>query len=251
MPPKLEVRNAADGSNRPEILVYGAIGDDYDGITAKMFAEKLAPLGNAAEIGVRINSHGGYVADGFAIYNLLKSHPADIIVDVDAFALSAASTIAMAGDTIRMHENSVMMIHKPAGLVWGDAATMRKEAEVLDLLQGQIAGIYAARTGKPLDQINPLIDAETWMTAAECLDMGFCNEVVPNAAETPVPASPDENPDEPEPFGNGAPLALGWKNVPDWAKSRLNLGKQRPAGVVAWRRNLLRRRLALREKENS
>jgi ATP-dependent protease ClpP protease subunit len=244
---KLEIRNLAGSPDTGEILIYGAIGDDYDGISARRFIDEL----NAAEkarggqynaLRVRIDSTGGYVQDGFAIYNQLKQHPAEVTTVVDAFALSAASTIAMAGDKIQMHENAVMMIHKPQGFAFGDAGQMTKEAEILNLLQQQIAGVYASRTGQAVDTLNTMIDAETWMSAADAVKLGFADEVIPNG-------KPSENPDaDPEP--DGEPFA-DQKKIPDWVKIRLkNKGvKHLPVPLATWKFRLRRRRLELQEQE--
>jgi ATP-dependent protease ClpP protease subunit len=234
----LTIRNAG---TRPEILLYGTIGYDWgdDYVSAKQFADTLAGLGNAAEIGVRINSMGGSVADGFAMYNALKENPAKIIVDVVGFAVSAASTVAMGGDEIRMHANAVMMIHPPANYVWGFADDFRKQAEVLDKLQASIAGVYASRAGKTADEFSKLMDAETWFNAEEALAAGLATAIVPNAgAETEAPAENAE--DDP------AMLNL-YRNVPTWVREKMvnRFGREKFTNV------LRRRRLELLEKATS
>jgi ATP-dependent Clp protease, protease subunit len=196
-----------------EILLYGDIGAGlWDGISAKEFAQELAGLGDVEEINLCINSPGGDVADGFAIYNTLNRHSARIIVDVDGLAASIASVIAMAGDEIRMAENASLMIHDPWTIAMGDAEELRRAASILDTLQGQIAGVYAARTGQSLAAIKRMMSAETWMTAEEARAAGFCTAVIDNKfAENRKP---------------GKSLASG-----------------------SWRRNLAARRLALMERE--
>jgi ATP-dependent Clp endopeptidase proteolytic subunit ClpP len=234
----LTIRNSAD---RPEILLYGTIGDDWsdDFVTAKMFADALAALPPGPEVGVRINSFGGSVADGFAMYNALKTCGRKVVVDVDGFAVSAASTVMMGGDERRMHENSVVMIHRPQSFNYGYAADFRKEADVLDLLQNQIAGVYAARSGKTADEFNKLMDAETWFSAEQAKEAGLATEVVANAgADEDDPETADP---EPEPAMNRM-LAI-YRNVPAAVRERLNV-KQ----LKAWRNNIRRRRLELLEK---
>src|SRR5690606_31400463 len=130
-----------------EILFYGEIGDDWDGITAKQFAAELNPHGNATEILLRMNSVGGSVFDGAAIYNILNRHKARVLVDIDGAALSAASLVAMAGDTIRIAENAMMMIHNPWMLTIGDDQEHERSRALLKSMATQYADTYAKRTG--------------------------------------------------------------------------------------------------------
>ncbi|MCK5219101.1 Clp protease ClpP, partial [bacterium] len=117
-----------------EILIYDQIGEDWfgDGVQAKKFAEELRDLGDIETIELRINSPGGSVWDGNAIYNTLRGHKATVNVTIDGLAASIASVIAMSGDTITMPENALMMIHNPATIAFGEAEEMRKAANMLD-----------------------------------------------------------------------------------------------------------------------
>jgi ATP-dependent Clp protease protease subunit len=161
-----------------EIWLYGQVGEGwFGGMSAKTFVAEMQKLGKVDVINLHINSPGGSVFDGVAIYNSLKSHPARIEVDVDSVAASIASLIAMSGDEIRMAANSMMMIHDPMGVTVGSADDMRKTAELLDQVKGVIAGTYAKRTGKKESEIADLMTEETWMTAAEAQDMGFADVV--------------------------------------------------------------------------
>lgn len=171
--PKLKVRAAADGS--AEILLYDEIG--YWGVTAKDFAGVLAGI-TAPSITVRINSPGGDVFDGLAMYNSLKAHPATINTVVDGLAASAASFIALAGDTVTMAENSLMMIHKAWAMGIGNADDMTALAGTLDKIDGQIAGMYSAKNGKSVeDNLSAMAD-ETWMTSAEAREFGLVDSIV-------------------------------------------------------------------------
>ncbi len=129
----------------------------------------LDQLDGVKKINVHINSGGGSVFGGIAIYNILKRYDAEITVYVEGLAASIASVIAMAGDRIVIPRNAQMMIHKPSSIVWGDANEMRKEADVLDGCQKVILNTYMrhAREGVTEEQINGLIDAETWKTGEE------------------------------------------------------------------------------------
>ncbi len=164
---------------RGEIWLYDQIGDSFwgEGISAKTFQRELSAMGKVDEISVRINSPGGDVFDGLAIYNQLKSHPARVVVDVDGLCASIASVIAMAGDDIRMASNAHMMIHNPHGMAVGDAAEMQRVAALLDQVKGSLVDTYAARTGNGRPQIEAWMDDETWLTAEVAVQHGFANAV--------------------------------------------------------------------------
>ncbi len=158
-----------------EIYVYDEIG--FWGITAKDFARDLKELDPKGEINLRINSPGGSVTDGIAIYNLLKNHKAKVNTFVDGLAASMASVIAMAGDTITMPENALMMIHNPWGGAMGDADELRKTADVLDKMKTALVSAYVNKTGLADTEIASLMTAETWMTGAEALEKGFATQI--------------------------------------------------------------------------
>jgi len=166
------IRARTSGS---EVLIYDEIG--AYGVTAKGFLAELGALPDDAAIDLRLNSPGGSVFDAVAIYNALKRHAGDITVWIDGIAASAASYIAMAGDTIVMPENAFLMIHDPSGLVVGTAEDMRATAEALDKVKGSLIQGYAAKSGKPDDEIATLMAAETWLDAKDALDFGFIDRV--------------------------------------------------------------------------
>lgn len=178
--PNLEVRAAADGS--AEILLYDEIG--YWGVTAKNFAATLAGI-DASSITVRINSPGGDVFDGLAIYNSLKAHPANINTVVEGLAASAASFIMLAGDNVTMAENSLVMIHKAWAFGIGNADDMTALAGTLSKIDGQIAGMYSAKNGKGSDENLAAMAAETWMTSAEAMEFGLVDSIVGDDPEEP------------------------------------------------------------------
>ncbi|KGL00050.1 protease [Thalassobacter sp. 16PALIMAR09] len=158
-----------------EVLIYDEIG--AYGVTAKGFLAELGALPDDAAIDLRLNSPGGSVFDAVAIYNALKRHAGDITVWIDGIAASAASYIAMAGDTVVMPENAFLMIHDPSGLVMGTAEDMRATAEALDKVKGSLIQGYAAKSGKADDEIATLMAAETWLDAKEALDLGFIDRI--------------------------------------------------------------------------
>ena len=158
-----------------EVLIYDEIG--AYGVTAKGFLAELGALPDDAAIDLRLNSPGGSVFDAVAIYNALKRHEGEITVWIDGIAASAASYIAMAGDTIVMPENAFLMIHDPSGLVTGTAEDMRSTAEALDKVKGSLIQGYTAKSGKPDDEIAALMAAETWLDTKDALDLGFIDRI--------------------------------------------------------------------------
>ena len=173
------IRINAAAEDEAEIFVFGEIGGFWGGIDAEEFSKEVRAL-DAKTINVRVNSPGGSVFDGIAIYNALAAHSANIVVHIEGIAASIASVIAMAGDEIRIGESANIMVHKPWSFAIGDAMAMRKEADVLDKLEEGIVAIYAARTGKGDDDIAPLVAAETWYRGQEAVDAGFADVMVPN-----------------------------------------------------------------------
>lgn len=168
----------AESEKVAEMLIYDVIGADFfgEGVTAGKVKADLDKLGDVSDINVRINSPGGNVWDGIAIFNLLKQHKAQVHVQIDGIAASAASLIAMAGDLITMGEGSMMMIHNPWTLAIGDAAALQKAAGMLEKVEGQFADIYSKRSGAKTDEVGALMDDETWFTAAEAVKNGFADE---------------------------------------------------------------------------
>lgn len=172
------IRFVNRGNKRGEIWLYDQVGEGFfGGMSAKTFVQELNKLGQVDTVNLHINSPGGSVFDGVAIYNALKNHPARIEVDVDSVAASIASVIAMAGDEIRIAANSMMMIHDPYGMSMGNADDMRKTADLLDQIKGVIVSTYAKRTGETESSIAKLMHDETWMSADDALRLGFVDSI--------------------------------------------------------------------------
>ncbi len=171
-----------DNKKEAEILLYGVIGDDgyWDEVTSKEFADQLKEVEDATTIAVRINSPGGDVFAGQAIYSMLKRCKAQIVVYVDGLAASIASLVAMAGDKVIMPKNSMMMIHKPWIISAGNANDMRQQADTLDKVEESMLAAYVEKTGLAEDEIKQLLADETWLTASMALDKGFCDEIEEN-----------------------------------------------------------------------
>lgn len=163
----------ADGEARVDI--YDEIG--AWGIRAVDFIKALKDLGPVARLSVHINSPGGEVFDGLAIYNNLKAHSAEVVVVVDGLAASAASVIAMAGDRVIMPANAMMMIHDPSGLVMGDADDMREMAGILEKISVSLASTYVSKSGMTPEDALKLMSEDTWLTAQEAVELGLADEV--------------------------------------------------------------------------
>ena len=176
----------ADGSDTTEIRIDGIIGGSFweGGTSARDFIAELNTV-STPNITVRINSPGGMVFEGFAIYNALKSSGRHIRVIVDGIAASIAAVIAMAGDEIVMPEASYLMIHYPWTALSGNAEQLIAEAATLDDLGKTIEKVFADRSGQPLEKIRELMKGKegadgTFISSDEALDLGLCTEVEAN-----------------------------------------------------------------------
>ena len=170
---------AAGPDSDTTISMFDVIGEDMwsgGGVTANRIWAALRSIGNR-DVTVRINSPGGDMFEGIAIYNLLRSHPARVTVEVLGLTASAASIIAMAGDNIRMGLGSFMMVHNAWGVVSGNRHDMRDAATLFDQFDAAIADIYQARTGMTRPDIEQLMDAETFMPGAQAVEYGFADAV--------------------------------------------------------------------------
>ena len=171
--------NAKKGSDKATILIYEQIGRNFfdEGISAKEFFKDLEKL-NVKKIDLHINSPGGNVFEGNSIYNVLKAHPAKIDVKIDGIAASIASVIAMAGDSVVMPENAMMMIHDPVGGVLGTSDDMLKMAEALEKVKTGIVASYMTRSTLKEKKISNMMKDETWITAEDAVEYGLADEVL-------------------------------------------------------------------------
>lgn len=188
---------AAQGAAPPaasaEILIYGDIGESWwsESVSAGQFVRELQAL-DVEAITVRINSIGGSVPDGIAIHNAMKRHRAQITTIVDGMALSIASLIALAGDTVQMAENATYMVHAPWTYAAGNAVELREVADQLDTWSAAMSTSYASKSGKPQAEMLALITdgKDHWYTAEEAKAAGFIDTVV-SAAPVAAMASAD------------------------------------------------------------
>ena len=191
--PMWELKQAADSAL--ELFVYGDVeSDSYDWWTgktiesetsAKHFREELAKYPDAKEIKIFINSYGGSAFEGTAIYNQLRRHPAQKTVFIDGFACSVASVIAMAGDKIVMPRNAMMMIHNMWTVAVGNAQELRKAADDLDVISKGNRQAYLQKAGEKMSEkkLIEMLDAETWLTAEDCIAYGLADEYAEQDAD--------------------------------------------------------------------
>jgi len=191
-------------------------------VSAKDVRAKLKAAGDVSKIVVRINSVGGDVFDGTAIYNLLKDHPARVEVHVDGICASIASIIAMAGDDITMGQGTWMMIHEPYSQMMLDARSddLRKAADTLDKMRDGLCAVYAERTGIDEKECLALMQEETWMTADEALEKGFCTAI----NSVPLQTNPGEEPEVTEQVeAMVAELTRTYSRIPAGALQAMNI----------------------------
>ncbi|MEC1384378.1 Clp protease ClpP [Bacillus velezensis] len=177
-----EIKATASDQSVGEVYIYSEISSEQfwgDETTATTFKDELAELGEVKTLNIFINSPGGSVFEGNSIYNIIKRHKAHVNVHVDGVAASIASVIAMSGDTIFMPANSMMMIHNPWTFAIGNSAELRKQADDMDRIRESLIEAYLGKAGEKLDRdrLIALLDAETWLTAQECLELGLCDSI--------------------------------------------------------------------------
>jgi ATP-dependent Clp protease protease subunit len=178
-----DLPQAATSEDANAITIFDQIGTDWwtgEGVTAKRIGAALRAIGAGKDVVVNINSPGGDMFEGIAIYNLLAAHEGKVTVNVLGLAASAASIIAMAGDTINMGAGSFLMIHNCWAVVIGNQNDLREAAELFTSFDQEVANIYHARTGlKPADIVD-LMAAETWMGSADAIKRGFADGTIPD-----------------------------------------------------------------------
>ena len=186
------IRGEGDAAKKAELLIYDTIGLDFwtsSGVTAKQVRDSLASLDGVDELAVRINSPGGDVSEGTAIYNALSRWPGRVVVHIDGMAASVATLVAMAGDEIRTAENAMWMVHQPWTGAVGDAPEMRRVADVLDRFWSAMLTTYSRRTGRRSETISNRVEragGEWWMTAEEAVKEGFSDAVEQPSKEAQV-----------------------------------------------------------------
>jgi ATP-dependent protease ClpP protease subunit len=175
----LSYQPRASASEPATLQIFDQIGEDWfggSGISAKAFSQALQDVGQGPLV-IEINSPGGNVWDGLAIYNMLRGRQAPVTTRVVGIAASIASIIALAGDTVEIADAALFMIHDPSGMVAGTSEEMRKMADALDQHAEVLAGIYSKVTGRPTSQIRAAMKEETWFTAQEAIQFGLADKM--------------------------------------------------------------------------
>jgi ATP-dependent Clp protease protease subunit len=214
---------------KADLYIYGEIVSKKwqdDEVSAQSFHENLKALGDIQTLRVYINSSGGSVFEGQAIYSMLKRHPANIQVHIDGVAASIASVIAMAGDQIIMPSNAMIMIHNPWVLAYGNASELRKLADDLDKIRESLIAAYLNRPNLKMsrEKLITMMNQETWLTAQESLELGLIDHVT-EAKEIAASISPDA-------------LAV-YKNVPEQLKNEyVLLSEERQAMIREAKANI-------------
>ena len=162
-----------------------------DDVTPQLFKDELNS--GTGDITVWINSPGGDCVAAAQIYNMLSNYKGKVTVKIDGIAASAASVIAMAGDTVLVSPVSMLMIHNPATIAWGDHAEMQKAIDMLSEVKESIINAYVLKTGLSRPKLSHLMDAETWMDANKAVELGFADEIMTRAK-----AEPEKEPEEGE-----------------------------------------------------
>ena len=171
--PKFYALEKSD-NNETTVTLYDEIG--AFGAGSKEFLADLGKL-SGQHIHLRINSPGGSVVEGTAIYNALRRHEGGLTVHIDAMAASMASVIAMAGSPVYMADNALLMIHNPWTVSMGESKDLRKEADLLDKLKVNLRNAYVRKTGINAEEIGAMMDAETWLDAVEAVALGFADAI--------------------------------------------------------------------------
>lgn len=175
-----QLTTSEDGTTA-DLDIYGDISScwwDDDAMSAPKLSKQLDELGDVSQINVHINSYGGEVAEGLAIYSALRRHKARVRTTCDGFACSIASVIFMAGDERLMSDASLLMIHNAWTSAWGvNAADLRKLADDMDTITSASKSAYMARVSITEDELTELMDAETWISPADAVDMGFATAI--------------------------------------------------------------------------
>ena len=188
-------RNQAETTERT-LFLNGTIAEESwfdDDVTPQLFKEEL--MNGTGDITVWINSPGGDCVAAAQIYNMLMDYPHNVTVKIDGIAASAASVIAMAGTKVMMSPVSMIMIHNPATIAFGDHNEMQKAIDMLAEVKESIINAYEIKTSLSRAKLAHLMEAETWMDANKAVELGFADEIMTRAA---APSKEEEEPDEEE-----------------------------------------------------
>jgi len=202
-----------------EVDIFDRIGESFLGeaVSAKGVRKALKGVKADDTISVRINSRGGDVMDGFAIYNQLKAHRGRVVAHIEGVAASMASVIAMAADEVVMPNRAFMMLHNPFAHAQGDANTLLNAGAALKTMEQELVAAYADKTGLPADQISAMMAKETWLSAAQAKKLGFADSLAAVHAKAEVRFL--------------AEASLDWESAPDEVRNSV-CASMKPAAVA-------------------
>lgn len=166
------------------LFLNGTIAEDSwfdDDVTPQLFKDEL--FAESGNVTIWINSPGGDCVAAAQIYNMLMDYKGNITIKIDGIAASAASVIAMAGTKVLMSPVSMMMIHNPATVAWGDTAEMQKAIDMLSEVKESIINAYEIKTGMGRSKLSHLMDAESWMNANKAVELGFADDILHRPGE--------------------------------------------------------------------
>jgi ATP-dependent Clp protease protease subunit len=181
-----KAKDQETGAEERILELSGTIAEDSwfdDDVTPQLFKDELNS--GTGDITVWINSPGGDCVAAAQIYNMLSNYKGRVTVKIDGIAASAASVIAMAGDTVLVSPVSMLMIHNPATMAWGDHAEMQKAMDMLSEVKESIINAYVLKTGLSRPKLSHLMDAETWMDANKAVELGFADDIMARAKAEP------------------------------------------------------------------
>ena len=173
------------------LFLNGTIAEDSwfdDDVTPQLFKDEL--FAESGDVTIWINSPGGDCVAAAQIYNMLMDYKGNVTIKIDGIAASAASVIAMAGTKVLMSPVSMMMIHNPATVAWGDTAEMQKAIDMLSEVKESIINAYEIKTGMNRVKLSHLMDAESWMNANKAVELGFADDILHRLGETEDNAQP-------------------------------------------------------------
>ena len=181
-----KAKNQETGAEERILELSGTIAEDSwfdDDVTPQLFKDELNS--GTGDITVWINSPGGDCVAAAQIYNMISNYKGKVTVKIDGIAARAASVIAMAGDTVLVSPVSMLMIHNPATMAWGDHAEMQKAMDMLSEVKESIINAYVLKTGLSRPKLSHLMDAETWMDANKAVELGFADDIMTRAKTGP------------------------------------------------------------------
>lgn len=171
---------------KAEIYIYDVIGDPEWGMIGAIQVVDALKKMDGKRVTVRINTPGGSVDEGIPMFNAMARHNGGVDTIVDGLAASMGSYLMLAGIERTIAKNAMVMVHNPMTIAWGNAIELRKTADVLDKYRERMLPDYAEKTGKPVDDLIPLLDAETWFVGQEIIDNGFATSMTDDDGKEPV-----------------------------------------------------------------